>query len=442
MKKLIALLILLFACPALAASGSTPAVKAGQCGATGFPTCTVAGTFSATLAGFTPNGTTAGPLNVTNAANIRVALPTGLVAAVSNVGSKVAYVKLGNSGVNSSTAGIAIQPGTTIGLTVGANTYIGAITGGTDTTTLNIAGGDGLVTGYGGGSSGSSGGNVNVSQVNGTTTSTGNGATDAGTQRVTISSDSTGTVAATISGTVTTNSTIVGPIGQNPMGSSVSVAIANNQSAVPVTSGVADGTTSSGATGSKVQGVVALTTPDMSANAGKLYAPTLDTAQNLRVAGSVPSGTAVAGNPLLNGCRASTTVPTAVSDTQAVALQCSVEGKQIVLPWSVKDLWVRGSVSTSGSAAVTLVAANVSYKIYVTGVQCYRTDAGTTTQSVLLNDTTSTGTSTSLPLPVGGGSNAAYSPPLIVNTVNQALTATPSAALGNTVCSAQGYYGP
>jgi hypothetical protein len=49
-------------------------------------------------------------------------------------------------------------------------------------------------------SGGSGGGNVNLTGINGVTPSTGNGVTNTGTLRVTVSSDSTGTVAVTQSG--------------------------------------------------------------------------------------------------------------------------------------------------------------------------------------------------------------------------------------------------
>lgn len=112
---------------------------------------------SSTTPGFTPNGNYTSPLSVsTSSANI--ALPSGDTIAVSNNGNITAFINLGtSSGVVATTASIAVQPGATVGITVGANTYLAAITA-TGTTTLNISGGTGLVTGFGGGGSGGSAG--------------------------------------------------------------------------------------------------------------------------------------------------------------------------------------------------------------------------------------------------------------------------------------------
>ncbi len=66
---------------------------------------------------------------------------------------------------------------------------------------------------------------VNLTQIGGVATSVGNGTTDTGTLRVTISSDSTGQIAIAS----------LPNEGQQTMANSISIAIASNQSAVPVT---------------------------------------------------------------------------------------------------------------------------------------------------------------------------------------------------------------
>ena len=112
----------------------------------------VSGTFSATLAGFAPSGNYTSPMSVTSTTS-EIAIPAGspAVILVSNVGIDPAYVNLGTtSGVTATTADVPIGPGAAVALTVGSNTYIAAITGGSDTTTLNIAGGSGLFSGIAG----------------------------------------------------------------------------------------------------------------------------------------------------------------------------------------------------------------------------------------------------------------------------------------------------
>lgn len=126
-------------------------------GASGGTPIPVSGTFSATLAGFTPNGNYA-TLAVTTASS-NVLLPTGgTVIQVSNNGTSTAYVNLGTSNaVTATTSSIAIPAGATTGLTIGSNTYLAGITA-SGTAALNIAAGSGLVSGFGAGSGGGGGG--------------------------------------------------------------------------------------------------------------------------------------------------------------------------------------------------------------------------------------------------------------------------------------------
>src|SRR5208282_4068733 len=72
-------------------------------------------------------------------------------------GSNVAYVKLGGSSVAATSGDDAIPAGGAVSFQVWTNTYIAGIetAGGT---TLNISGGSGLPTGWGGGSGGGGGG--------------------------------------------------------------------------------------------------------------------------------------------------------------------------------------------------------------------------------------------------------------------------------------------
>lgn len=119
---------------------------------------------TASITGFTPNGSYSAPLAATTASS-NVALPTGTVIAVSNDGPNTAYVNLGTSNlVTATTASVAVPPNATVGMTVGSNTFLAAITA-TGTATVKIAGGAGLVTGYGAGSGGGSSSNGSVSNT-------------------------------------------------------------------------------------------------------------------------------------------------------------------------------------------------------------------------------------------------------------------------------------
>lgn len=116
----------------------------------------VTGTFSATLSGFAPNGNYA-TLSASGVSS-NVALPSGTVVLVQNVGTNTAYVNLGTTNaVTATTSQIAVPASSWIAFTVGSNTYLAGITA-SSTTTLTLAGGSGLATGAGGGSSGGGGG--------------------------------------------------------------------------------------------------------------------------------------------------------------------------------------------------------------------------------------------------------------------------------------------
>ena len=210
----------------------------------------VAGTFSATLGGFAPNGNYA-TLTAAGTSG-SVALPAGVVVLFSNTGTTTVSCTLGIGSATAVASEIQIPASSSVSLTVGSNTFGACIdqTGSTSNVVV-LAGGAGLFTGFGGGGGGSGGavtiasggvasgayasgsiasgaisngadvvegtitsahtcatsgytvigclgqidddvkatGNVNTAQVNGVTVLTGTGATGTGAQRVTVSTD-------------------------------------------------------------------------------------------------------------------------------------------------------------------------------------------------------------------------------------------------------------
>lgn len=154
------------------------------------------------------------------------------------------------------------------------------------------------------------------------------------------------------------------------------------------------------------------------------------------VKGSIASGSTASDPPVTQGCRAATAAPTAVTDGQVVNAMCGVEGKQVVLPYAIKELALRGSASTTANTATTLIAAQgASVKTYITGLQCSNTSA--TTTYVTMNDSASS----VFIVPAGGGSNVVFNVPL-VTAANTALTFTAASAVTTMYCNAQGYAGP
>ena len=105
--------------------------------------CTSGGSSGIQNGSFQPSGNYAQLPVTSSTANVALPTNTGTVV-VYNVGSKIAYFKLGTSNaVTAATSNDVVGPGSAIALSVGSNTYLAAITGGTDTTTLQLSGGNG-----------------------------------------------------------------------------------------------------------------------------------------------------------------------------------------------------------------------------------------------------------------------------------------------------------
>jgi len=112
----------------------------------------VSGAFSASLSGFTPGSAYASPLSVATTSS-RVALPSGQVVVVYNVGAIAAFVQLGGAAVIATPSNDVVQPNSWMAFSVGTNGFLAAVTT-SGSTTLNLSGGSGLPTGSGGGGAG------------------------------------------------------------------------------------------------------------------------------------------------------------------------------------------------------------------------------------------------------------------------------------------------
>ena len=158
----------------------------------------------------------------------------------------------------------------------------------------------------------------------------------------------------------------------------------------------------------------------------------------LWVGGGSASGVAVSGNPNLTGGRAENAEPTPVTNGQAVAAAYGLEGKQIILPFSNKENFATGTgVATSSTTAITVISAGAAgLKTYVKSMQCGRTDAGTTSIILTLNDSKSS----ILIIPAGGGTNPIFEIP-IQTAAATAFTFTSGTSVSSVYCNAQGYYG-
>lgn len=80
----------------------------------------------------------------------------------------------------------------------------------------------------------------------------------------------------------------------------------------------------------------------------------------IEVVGDEAHGAAVAGNPLLQGAEARTTLPTAVSDGEAVRVQADDQGRLVTAPFSPRDLVVQGRVELTSTSETTVLALDAS----------------------------------------------------------------------------------
>lgn len=221
------------------ASGALTTCPVGS-GATAACPLPVSGTFSAAIAGFHPvAGATANLASVTTASS-DVALPAGADIVVTNTGAADVQFRITTGAGTAVTTDQTLKSGAATGLHLSGETHISAITK-TGSSSLNIQGGSGLASGYGGGGSSSGSSTVAIDQ---TTPGTTNGVY--------------------VNNTPSVNATIVAPFGSAVSASSIPVVVASDQAAIPVTSGVAQGSTTSGQTGALVQGAVTTAAPTYS----------------------------------------------------------------------------------------------------------------------------------------------------------------------------------
>lgn len=253
---------------------------------------------------------------------------------------------------------------------------------------------------------------ANTAQVNGVTTLTGAGATGTGSQRETVAQD-TSTIAGSAPGTAGTPSTNAVTVQGISGGTNINVNIA------------ASALTNQSFNLNQVGGN-AVVTGGVNGSVGE--------------GGPTAVGSAFAANPLPGGGLASSTEPAAATTGHPVAALFDLAGKEVTSPYANRELYLRGTATTTGTGATTLIAAQgASVKIYVTGLECGRTDTGATALTVTLNDSASS----VFVVPNnggGGGNNISFAAPLAL-AVNTALTFTSGAGVTSLICSAQGYAG-
>jgi len=279
------------------AGGSIISQPVGTC--TGCAAMPITGSFSATIAGFTPNGNYATATAPSGSSSAATNLPTGATAVLfQNTGTNTASV---NFGATSATANnLQVPSNSTVFATVptGATQFTAFGEGGS--TTLVVVGGAGLGTSFGGGSSGGSGSNASVGStgasvpasatylgvnVGGNLTGWAMGtAGSPSTQVVSIQGVASGT-AVPVSGTFfQATQPISATALPLPSGASTSALQTTGNSSlatIATNTGLSQGSTTSGQAG--ILNLAAVTTSSPTYTTGQTSALPLDTSGNLRV---------------------------------------------------------------------------------------------------------------------------------------------------------------
>lgn len=389
----------------------------------------VTGTFSATLAGFTPNGNVANLSVSTASAN--VALPAGPVVAVLNSGSTDASIKLSVGAGSAATTDFVLKSGATVGLTVGSNTYINAITA-SGSTTLSVAGGAGLVTGYGGGGASSGGGDA--SAANQTVVQAVIGAATAPTKM-----NAAGGVYNSTPLTLTNGQSSALQLDANGY---VNVDIKTGSSS----GAVAQGSTTSGQTVVPM-GCRTLTSAPTDTTA-QTNMPSCDVNGALRV--NVTSATGVAQGSTTSGqsaspigCRTLSATPTDTTAQTNIPV-CNIRGNLVVSPYTLPDNLVNGTTAAmTGTTSTSLLAApGAGLYNYITQISCVNSHATVGTFVTVQDGSGGTALMTLAAASLFGGDNKTFPAPFKQTTSNTALFVADVTTGANVICSASGYKGP
>lgn len=214
--------------------------------------------------------------------------------------------------------------------------------------------------------------------------------------------------------------------GQATMANSLPVALASNQSALPVTDNsgslTVDSTQLPAALGQNTMAnsfAVAIASNQSSltvAGSGGAGSDAAALRVSLSNADAVTQGSTAATNPIQNGVEGRTTDPTAVTDGQNNRAISTVLGKQITKPYAIPaSEWfyaaaAGGLVTTAGVTVKAAGAANV--RNYVTAIQVINSHATISTEIVIRDGASGTVIFRGWAQAAGGGFACNFADPL------------------------------
>lgn len=218
---------------------------------------------------------------------------------------------------------------------------------------------------------------------------------------------------------------------------------------VTTATGVAQGATTSGLTGSLVMGAVTTAVP--SYTTAQTNSLSLTVAGGLRgdissVAGGIVTATnvAITDAPLNLGVQAVSSENTAVTTARKVQLVADLVGKLIVMPYANPENFVSGVITTAmtGTTTTSLIAAPASgLRNYITQITCSNAHA-TVGTDIIIQDGSGGTTIYNLPAAaVYGGAALSFPAPLRQPTTATAIFVANVTTGASTKCAASGYKG-
>lgn len=155
----------------------------------------------------------------------------------------------------------------------------------------------------------------------------------------------------------------------------------------------------------------------------------LDTTTPSLVKGSIASGSTASDPPVMSGCRASTALPTAVTDGQVVNVRCSKYGGVVQHPFTVRELASRSGVITLTSTTETSLLAAGGANVLNDMVSIKACNTSATATRLDVRDVTAGTVQDTWYLPAGQCQGASYTSPFRQTTANSAWTVQLSGAV-------------
>jgi len=164
------------------------------------------------------------------------------------------------------------------------------------------------------------------------------------------------------------------------------------------------------------------------------------------VKGSIAAGSSVADPPVMGGCRASDSAPTATTDGKVVNCRADLLGNGINWPYAPRQLLVSGltaaMTSTTSTAVTGMGAPGLGLFNYITTLVCGNSHATVGTFVELQDGSGGTTFFTVPAAAVYGGSVLTFPAPLKQPTANTALFAKDTTTGANVICAAAGFKAP